>query len=497
MTNKQFIPKKFTALLVYGRVPLVFVGLLCAIGVMWLRSPVLYTLGVVFLFISMSFDLVDGWFAARFHPHPNLANLADRIMDKLVYSIIFPLVAVGTMWRLYFISTDPNRAQLLHAILVLLMAVTVLIRDNFAHFMRGFALRNDQELEDSELSRLRTIVAAPVGALLFAYAFYIPEGPPSKIYFWISWLGNLPLRGLFVIEIIFLIINFGSIALFCRKYGSLCLDELCLGNEGLRRRILAFFPNALTVMNAMMGLLAVFFAYQGRLREAYLFMIGAAVFDKLDGAVARRLGLTEPLPTESDGQRSINLGGILDDISDAVSFCIAPAWIFYITLSAFLDPVIQKLPLGWVAWFFALLGIGRLVYFTLDKSPIPGFFKGMPTPAAALLVVSPLIILVQSVNEVSQWARFWGIFSVGLMIFTAVLMNIYPIRYLHLGRFMSRHPWFARATLLLLIMAVFTPYFGHISLLYMIGFLLSPLVTWRIDPEMAAKESRVKPAEVH
>ena len=43
--------------------------------------------------------------------------------------------------------------------------------------------------------------------------------------------------------------------------------SICLGNERLRRRILAFFPNAFTVMNAIMGLLAVFFAYQGRLRR--------------------------------------------------------------------------------------------------------------------------------------------------------------------------------------------------------------------------------------
>ena len=40
---------------------------------MWTRSPILYTLGVVFLFISMTFDLVDGWFAARFHTQPVLA----------------------------------------------------------------------------------------------------------------------------------------------------------------------------------------------------------------------------------------------------------------------------------------------------------------------------------------------------------------------------------------------------------------------------------------
>ena len=493
MPEKQNLPKKLTTLLVYGRPPLVFGGMLCAIGVMWTRSPALYTLGVVLLFISMTFDLVDGWFTARYHPHPVMAQLADRIMDKVVYSIIFPLVAVGIMWRIHILSPGPNRAELLHAILVLLLTVTVLVRDNFAHFMRGFAIRIEQDPEYSEFSRLRTIVAAPVGALLYAYAFYVPEGPATHIYSSVSWFGNLPLRGLFLIEIIFLVINLGSIAMYCRKYGTLCLDELCLGNEKLRRRILAFFPNALTVMNAMMGLLAVFFAYQGRIREAYLFLIGAAVFDKLDGALARKLGLTEPLPTEKTSTHHISLGGVLDDISDAVSFCIAPAWIFYIALSEFSNPVVQKMPIGWIAWGYAALGIVRLIYFTLDKTPIPGFFKGMPTPAAAMLAIAPLVIFAQAVNEGSQWAPFWGLFSCGIMTGTALLMNLYPVRYLHLGRYMSRHPWLARFTLLLSV-TIFTPYFGHVSVLYMLLYTLSPLITWRIDPHTAARETRVKPA---
>jgi len=494
MPAKHYIPKSITTLLVYGRPPLVFGGMLCAIAVMWNHNPVLYTLGVVLLFISMTFDLVDGWFAARFHPHPVMAQLADRIMDKVVYSIIFPLVAVGTMWRIYVFSAETNKAELLHAILVLLLTVTVLIRDNFAHFMRGFAVRSDQDPEYSEFSRLRTIVAAPVGALLYAYAFYVPEGPATRIYTSISWLGNFPLRGLFFIEIIFLVINLGSIAVYCRKYGTLCLDELCLGNERLRRRILSFFPNALTFMNAIMGVLAIFFAYQGRIREAFLFLIGAAVFDKLDGALARKLGLTEPLPEEMEKPAKISVGGVLDDISDAVSFCIAPAWIFYITFADFPEPAIQKMPIGIIACGYAILGIVRLVYFTLDKNPIPGFFKGMPTPAAAILAVSPLIIFAQAVNENSDWIRFWGLFSCFLMSFTAILMNVYPIRYLHLGRFMSRHPWFGRFTMFLSL-SVFTPYFGHTTFLFMFLYALSPLVTSRIDPQTAARETRTKAAE--
>ncbi len=494
MPGPTQIPAKLVAILVYGRPVLVFGGMLCALAVMWNRNPVFYTLGVSLLFISMSFDMVDGWFSARFRPNAPLAHLADRLMDKLVYSIIFPVIAVGMMWRLVVLASDPTHAQLLHAIFVLLLCVTVLIRDNFAAFMRGFAIRKGVEPENSEYNRLRTIVAAPVSALLYAHAFYIPEGPPSQIYFWISWLGNIPLRGLLFIEILFLVINLGSIASYCRKYGTACLDELCFGDQVLRRKILSVFPNALTVMNAMMGLIAVFFAYQGRFRESYLMMIGAATFDKLDGALARRLGLTEPLP-DSPPTKKINMGSLMDDFADAISFCMVPAWIFYIALTDFGGGHFDKLPTGWIAIIYAGMGMLRLVYFTLDKTPIPGFFKGMPSPAAAMLVLAPLVIYDHALEMASANLFFWGYFTAAAMVFAAVIMNAYPLRYIHLGRSMSRNPWFGRGIFILLLLVVFTPYFGHVSLGCMILYVLSPLVTGRVNPEIAARENRPDPIE--
>ena len=491
MPKQLQISRRLTGILVYTRPALALGALLCAISVMWLRDPLVYTIGVALLLIAMSFDMVDGWFATRFHAHPTLTQLADRILDKVVYSIIFPLIAVGVTWRLTVITPDYTRTELLHAILVLILCVTVLIRDNFAHFMRGFAIRQGQEPEASELNRLRTIVAAPVGLLLYAYAFYVPEGPPSWIYFWISWLGNIPQRSLFFIEIIFLIINLGSIAAYTRKYGRVCLDELCAGEERLRRQILTFFPNSLTVMNALMGLLAVFFAYQGRVREAYLILIGAALFDKLDGALARRLGLTEPLdPLEK--QHRFTMGGVLDDVSDGISFCIVPAWIFYLTLSGYEKSLLPGIPIGWIALLYALAGIVRLIYFTLDTSPVPGFFKGLPSPAGALLVVAPLIMFTQAAEILPEQIRFWAGFCAGLMVFAALWMNLYPLRYLHFGRFMNRRPFFVSLNMLLALLLVFTPYFGYWALACMIIYLLSPLWTWRISPEVAASEKRVK-----
>jgi len=490
MNAKPKISKRITMILVYGRPPLVFAAMICAIGVMLNPNPWLYSAGALLLFSSMMFDLVDGWFAARFSHESSFSHLADRIMDRIVYSIVFPLVAAGMMWRLLSASPDYSRLELLHAIFVLILCVTVLIRDNFARFMRDFATRFGQEPGLQELNRLRTIVAAPLGLLLYIHAFYVPSmGAETVLYTPLAWLGTLSVRHLFVIEILFLIINFGSIAGYCRKYGNYCLDELCADDELLRRRILAVFPNALTVMNAMMGLLAVFFAYQGKMTESYLLIIGAAIFDKLDGAMARKLGLTEPLPGTSH-MRHITLGGILDDIADGVSFCIAPAWIFYICLSRYPDTGIIEIVPGIGALFYVCAGFARLLYFTMDRNPIPGFFKGMPTPAGALFVTAPLLILARESVVGTEWGNIVAVFTFGLMFFTGVLMNVYPVRYLHMGRFMDRNPWFTWINLALMLIFVFTPYFGYLAFSQMLLYTLSPFITWQLDSRSAAMESK-------
>ena len=121
----------FAAILVYGRPPLVFGGLLFALSVILNQSPRAYLAGLFLLIASMLLDLIDGWFAARYHPQAKLAHLADRIMDKAVYSMIFPLVSVGMMWRYQNLPEGTNQhLELLHVILVLILCVTVLMRDN-------------------------------------------------------------------------------------------------------------------------------------------------------------------------------------------------------------------------------------------------------------------------------------------------------------------------------------------------------------------------------
>jgi len=483
------ITRNVAAVLVFGRPPLVFGAFASALWVMFTHDPLGYILGMGLLSLALLFDWIDGWFAVRYIPNSKLGPLADRMMDRLVLSIIFPVLAAGMFWRFERVSdTEQARLQLLHALFVLAICVLILMRDQFASFLRNFARRaaEDGDEESASLTRLRTLLAFPLAVLLYAYAFYLPTEGWERFYRALDWIDGLPMRVWFVIEILFLVINITSITLFLRKYGPLALDDISGGDELLRRRILAVIPNVLTLMNGLLGITAVVFADHGRVREALFVLLGAALFDRLDGLAARRLGLTEPLPNQA--KRGVQTGALLDDISDAISFCLAPAAIFYLVMGQ-LD--------GERAWWvtatavvYLAAGIARLIYFTLDKKPIPGFFKGMPVPAAALFVTAPIEIAYQLGRTNADLKLPLMGLAAGAMLLAAAVMNLYPVRYLHIGRLMSRRPLLLWAGIAAWLILVFTPYFGIAVLATTLVYLVSPVLTRQIDPAHAVLEQR-------
>ncbi len=99
----------------------------------------------------------------------------------------------------------------------------------------------------------------------------------------------------------------------------------------------------------------------------------------LGSAIARKFGT----PHE--------FGRFLDSISDVVSFCLAPALLIY---NNFYD---KELGSAWVSMpnavaviacmFYASFGILRLARFA-GKDHSKAHFVGLPTPAAAMLVIS-------------------------------------------------------------------------------------------------------------
>lgn len=131
-------------------------------------------------------------------------------------------------------------------------------------------------------------------------------------------------------------------------------------------------PNFVTLANLACGSAAAVYALAyGDLKTAFWFVAAAAVFDFLDGFVAR-----------ITGQYS-EVGKQLDSLCDMVSFGFAPAVILF----SMYGSVGGADPWGWAVFSVALFSALRLAKFNVDDSQSDSF-TGLPTPASALFAAS-------------------------------------------------------------------------------------------------------------
>ena len=175
-----------------------------------------------------------------------------------------------------------------------------------------------------------------------------------------------------------------------------------------RERLNRLLPNALTTLGLCCGFTAVRFGLQEKWEISILFIGAAALFDTLDGRVARLMG----------GQTE--LGGQLDSLADAISFGVAPVMLMY------LWSLNNAGGIGWViATLFVVCAILRLARFNVSSVSADApdwagnYFSGVATPAAAGMVLFPLIVGIETGWEVcrSAWVTLpWTIVISGLMI---------------------------------------------------------------------------------
>jgi CDP-diacylglycerol---serine O-phosphatidyltransferase len=138
-----------------------------------------------------------------------------------------------------------------------------------------------------------------------------------------------------------------------------------------RRKGIYILPNLFTLAALFGGFYAIVMAMNGRFEHAAYGVFGAMVLDSLDGRVAR---LTN---TQSA------FGEQMDSLSDMVSFGAAPALIVY-------EWGLKGLGnLGWLAAFvYCSCAALRLARFNTNLAVVDRrFFQGLPSPAAAALVV--------------------------------------------------------------------------------------------------------------
>ncbi len=182
-------------------------------------------------------------------------------------------------------------------------------------------------------------------------------------------------------------------------------------------------PSTITLLALASGTTAIRFGLGGEWATAVTFVIAAMILDMLDGRAARMLGADS------------RFGAQLDSLADLVSFGVAPGIIMYMwTLHEMGNA-------GWIAaLIFCACAAIRLARFNVESVRDEGatkgnpYFTGLPTPAAACMVLLPMLISFEWSDPVVREPWVSGIF---IAVTSALMVSRVPtpsIKYMKLQR---------------------------------------------------------------
>jgi CDP-diacylglycerol--serine O-phosphatidyltransferase len=217
-----------------------------------------------------------------------------------------------------------------------------------------------------------------------------------------------------------------------------------------KRKFAFFLPNIFTALNLACGFACILNSWQGHFYQAGMFLVLGAIFDSVDGRVARLLGVES------------GFGEQFDSMSDVVSFGVAPAILVYNRFFTGLGR------LGMVVAFIYLLCTAlRLARFNANHDRVSSnFFQGLPSPAAAFGLIGYVFFSLEY-SEVASWP----ILSISYVVFYSLLM----ISNIPFCSFKDS-PWVRRHKRFVLAIIFLTGALGFMYEELMIGVLISTYV---------------------
>lgn len=168
-----------------------------------------------------------------------------------------------------------------------------------------------------------------------------------------------------------------------------------------RRKGIYVLPNAITLAALFAGFYSIVMAMNGRFEVAAIGIFVAAVLDALDGRIARM--------THSQSA----FGEQMDSLCDMVNFGAAPALIMY-------QWALKDLgKLGWIPAFVYIAGAAlRLARFNTNVGVVDKrYFQGLPSPAAAALVMGLIWVFDD--------AGYRDVQRVDWLVITAYVVTLY------------------------------------------------------------------------
>jgi CDP-diacylglycerol---serine O-phosphatidyltransferase len=173
-------------------------------------------------------------------------------------------------------------------------------------------------------------------------------------------------------------------------------------------------PNFITSLNLAAGFTAIIFAANADIVTASFLILAAMIFDFLDGFSSRLL------------KAYSEIGKELDSLADVVSFGVAPGLIIYKLLNDALlaggavnntSDNLRTVVIIIIPAIMPVCAAIRLAIFNIDTSQATTF-KGLPTPANALAVIS--VVIAGHYSHSTIFSSFMGS-PVFLSVFTVIL----------------------------------------------------------------------------
>ncbi len=255
------------------------------------------------------------------------------------------------------------------------------------------------------------------------------------------------------------------------------IDNDCLRNEkreNLRKGVYVL-PNLITAAGIFAGFYSIIATTDGNFETAAWFILLAAIFDGLDGKVARLTGTSSKFGVE------------LDSLADVISFGVAPGVLLYVWA---LRPFGKW---GWLAAFlYVICGALRLARFNVQVSTVESKrFIGMPIPAAACIVATCVLLFY----ELGGTGTIKMV-SMVLLVFLLAFLLVSNIKYVSLKDpdLFKRQPFTTLVVaIILLVVIVSNPQI----MLFLIGmaYLLSGPVVHFIGWRKKRQEKKQMPPE--
>lgn len=174
-------------------------------------------------------------------------------------------------------------------------------------------------------------------------------------------------------------------------------------------------PSIVTILALCLGITAIRYSLDDKFHIATALIVIAAFLDGIDGRIARLLNTTS------------EFGAQLDSLADLCSFGVAPGVTIYLWS-------LQEIPYKGAGWAIVLFYIScsalRLARFNVlasseyknkskakeEDGTVGNFFVGMPMPAAAGLLLIPMMVTFELFHDNAFLSSYWFMAPYMMMI---------------------------------------------------------------------------------